>query len=71
MEIVEGSYKELTIELKSEDKKGLTRERRGGKGSLSEIHEEYLAYRPKRNATSKFCMNLAAHEMRSFQASSS
>lgn len=40
MEIMEGSYKELIVELKSEDKKGLTRERRGGKGSLSEIHEE-------------------------------
>lgn len=56
---MEGSYEELTIELKSEDKKGLTRERRGGKSGLSkrpEIHREEPACGPKRNATPKFCM---------------
>lgn len=74
MEIMEGSYEELTIELKSGDNKGLTRERRRGKSSLSkrpEIHREEPACGPKRNATPKFCMKFAAHKMRIFQTSSS
>lgn len=69
MEIMEGSYEELTIELKSGDNKGLTRERRRGKSSLSkrpEIHREEPACGPKRNATPKFCMKFAAHKMRIF-----
>lgn len=35
MEIMEGSYEELIIKLKSEDKEGLTRERVGGKSGSS------------------------------------
>lgn len=67
MQIMEGSWEKMMVQLRSEDEKGLIREKGGGKSDLSkrsEIHREEKACGPKRNATPKFCMKCAAHRMR-------
>lgn len=68
MEVLEGSYEEITIEPGHEDGEGITRERWRGKSGLSKTtnSQRRAGTWLKRNATPKCYVKYAAHKMRIF-----
>lgn len=68
MEVLEGSYEEITIEPRHEDEEGITRERWRAKSGLSKKtnSQRRTGTWLKRKATPKFYVKYAVHKMRIF-----